>query len=124
MPQSPTLWQSGLTTRQVDVQHQQFGDNLIPHRPPPGDLYFFLVQFKNPLVIVLIIASTITFFLKEFTDSAVIGLAIIVNTILGFIQERKAYKIRNHIRTWKKDYTIQTMMMILMGIARFPKIFL
>ncbi len=99
MPKSSILWQSGLTTKQVNVQHQRFGDNLIPHRPPPGDLYFFLVQLKNPLVIVLIIALTITFFLKEFTDSAVIGLAIIVNTILGFIQERKAYKTLESLKT-------------------------
>lgn len=92
MPKSPAIWQSGLTTKQVSQQRRQFGENLIPHRPPPSDLYFFLIQFKNPLVIVLLLALVITFFLKEFTDSAVIGLAVAVNTILGFIQERKAYK--------------------------------
>ena len=92
MLKSSAIWQSGLTTQQVSQQRRQFGENLIPHRPPPSDFYFFIVQFKNPLVIVLLIALAITFFLKEYTDSTVIGLAVAVNTILGFIQERKAYK--------------------------------
>jgi P-type Ca2+ transporter type 2C len=99
MPKSSALWQSGLTSKQVSQQRRQFGENFIPHRPPPSDLYFFLVQFKNPLVIVLLAALVITFFLKEFTDSAVIGLAVMVNTILGFVQERKAYKTLESLKT-------------------------
>lgn len=105
MPKSSALWQSGLTTKQVSQQRRQFGENLIPHRPPPSDWYFFLVQFKNPLVIVLLIASAITVFLKEFTDSAVIGLAIIVNTTLGFVQERKAYKTLESLKTVLTPHT-------------------
>lgn len=92
MPNKNTLWQTGLTQAEVEKQRQLHGHNAIPHRPPPSDLYFFVSQFKNPLVIVLLAAMIITFFLHELTDSLVIGLAILVNTILGFIQERKAYK--------------------------------
>ena len=99
MPKSSALWQSGLTTKQSSQQRRQFGENSIPHRPPPSDLYFFLVQFKNPLVIVLLAALAITFFLREFTDSTVVGLAVLVNTILGFIQERKAYKTLESLKT-------------------------
>ncbi len=92
MPTFDQLWKTGLTDKQVKAQRELFGLNLIPHKEPPSDWYFFFTQFKNPLVIVLAVAMVVTLFLQEWTDAAVIGLAILVNTILGFIQERKAYK--------------------------------
>ncbi len=99
MPKLADFWQSGLTTKHVAQQRQEFGPNSIPHKPPPSDLYFFLTQFKNPLVIVLLVAMVITIFLHEVTDSVVIGLAVIVNTILGFVQERNAYKTLESLKT-------------------------
>lgn len=105
MPVFDQLWKIGLNSEQVKKQRHQFGQNLIPHKPPPSDWYFFLAQFKNPLVIVLAVAATVTLFLREWTDAGVIALAIIVNTILGFIQERKAYKT---LESLKKVLTPQT----------------
>lgn len=105
MPNSAHLWQTGLDTKQVNHQRTQFGSNSIPHKPPPSDWYFFLVQLSNPLVIVLLAAMVVTIFLKEFTDSIVIGLAILVNTALGFIQERKAYKTLESLKTVLTPHT-------------------
>lgn len=92
MPNQFKLWRTGLVAAEVENQQAEFGPNTIPHQPPPSDWYFFFVQFKNSLVIVLAVAMGVTMFLQEWTDAGVIGLAILVNTILGFIQERKAYK--------------------------------
>jgi Ca2+-transporting ATPase len=82
----------GLTADQAHRLHQKFGPNQLQEKPPPSDLTFFLAQFKNPLVAVLVVAGLTTVFLSDFTDTLVIGLAVAVNTALGFIQERKAYK--------------------------------
>ncbi len=55
-------------------------------------LKIFLFQFKSPLVYILVLAGVVTFFLREFTDSFVIFAAVLLNTSLGFYQERKAQK--------------------------------
>lgn len=52
----------------------------------------FLGQFSQPLVYILVAASIVTFFLKEYVDSAVIFLVVLVNAIVGFIQESRALK--------------------------------
>lgn len=69
-----------------------YGKNVLSTKKPPSDFYFFFSQLKNPLIIVLLIASLVTILLQHYTDSIVILLAVFVNTILGFIQERKAFK--------------------------------
>ena len=98
MPNKLKFWRAGLSAEQIKSQQKKFGLNTIPHRPPPSDWYFFLTQFKNPLIIVLAVALVVTVFLKELTDAVVIGLAIFINTILGFIQERKAYKTLDSLK--------------------------
>jgi Ca2+-transporting ATPase len=84
--------QKGFTQDQAQQLHQTHGPNQLAEKPPPSNLTFFLAQFKNPLVLVLVIAGLITVFLADYTDTFVIGLAVAVNTILGFVQERRAFK--------------------------------
>ena len=86
------LKSSGLNSEYAKKQLDIFGPNQLVGKKPPTDLYFVFKQFQNPLVLVLIIATIITAIVGDFSDAFVISLAIIVNTILGFIQERKAYK--------------------------------
>jgi Ca2+-transporting ATPase len=82
----------GLSSNQAKDALKQYGPNTITGKKPPGDLYFLFKQFKNPLVLVLLIAIIVTSIMGHFTDSIVIALAVLVNTALGFIQERKAFK--------------------------------
>lgn len=80
----------GLTTSEVDTLLAQFGENRLPENPPPSALTLLINQFKSPLVYVLVSAGVVTMALSEYADTAIIGLAVFLNTILGFIQERKA----------------------------------
>ena len=50
----------------------------------------FLLQFNNPLVIILLVASLVTVVLKDPTDAAVIFGVVLINAIIGFIQESRA----------------------------------
>ncbi|MBP7700611.1 HAD-IC family P-type ATPase [Candidatus Woesebacteria bacterium] len=83
---------SGITNDQSRKQLEIFGPNELIGKKPPNDFYFISKQFKNPLVLVLLTATIVTIIVGDFTDAFVIFLAIIVNTLLGFVQERKAFK--------------------------------
>jgi Ca2+-transporting ATPase len=50
----------------------------------------FLQQFNNPLVYILLLASIVTLIFKDQTDSAVIFGVVLINAIIGFIQESRA----------------------------------
>lgn len=82
----------GLSSTEAEERLKAYGRNELVGKPPKSDWSFILAQFKNPLVLVLVVASLITLWLGDVSDATVIGVAILVNTILGFIQERKAYK--------------------------------
>ncbi len=53
-------------------------------------LKIFLKQFNSPLIYILIISSAISFYLKEYIDAAIILVVIMINSIIGFIQEIRA----------------------------------
>lgn len=77
---------------------QRFGPNSLPENPPPTDFQVLLSQLKSPLVYVLLVAAIVTFSLGEYADTAIITVAIFINTILGFIQERRANKALSALR--------------------------
>lgn len=52
----------------------------------------FLLQFHQPLVYILLVAAAITFVLQEWIDSGVIFAVVLVNAVIGYIQEAKALK--------------------------------
>ncbi len=80
----------GLSEKEVEARQQKFGKNKLPEEKSLSRFKIFLEQFKSPLVYILLVAGIITLFLKEYTDSIVIFAAVILNTVVGFIQENKA----------------------------------
>uniref|UniRef100_A0A7C4TLR3 HAD family hydrolase n=1 Tax=candidate division WWE3 bacterium TaxID=2053526 RepID=A0A7C4TLR3_UNCKA len=82
----------GLTTADAQRLLNKYGPNKLPESAPPTDLKIFLSQLKSPLVYILLISCFITLLLGEFSNSLIIALAVFLNTILGFFQERKAGK--------------------------------
>ncbi len=82
----------GLSEQVAADRSTQFGLNELSRAKGQGLVTRFLLQFKQPLVIILLIASLITLFLAEYVDAGVIFAVVIVNAIIGFIQEDKAMK--------------------------------
>ena len=82
----------GLTSEEAQKKLKEFGPNQLDKKKDFSYLKLFLSQFKSPLVYILVFAGIVTFFLKEFSDSIIIFAAVLLNTILGFYQERKAQK--------------------------------
>lgn len=81
---------SGLTSEEAVQGLAKFGPNSLPEKPPASKLKIFFSQFKSPLVYILLAAGFITILLGEYTDSIIILAAVLLNTILGFIQENRA----------------------------------
>ncbi|OCX94004.1 MAG: carbonate dehydratase [Pseudomonas sp. CO183] len=81
---------AGLTTEQVQQRLETFGPNRLPRRRRNGPLMRFLLQFHNLLIYVLLLSALVTLALGEWLDSAVIFAVVVINAIVGFIQEGKA----------------------------------
>jgi Ca2+-transporting ATPase len=82
----------GLNLEQAAKNLQIFGYNQLQEAPFRSPLTVFLDQFKSFLIWVLLVAAVISGFLGEWVDSlAIIGI-VILNAILGFVQEYRAEK--------------------------------
>ncbi len=82
--------ESGLDQQTVEALQARFGKNTLPLAPPVPAWKRFVLQFHNVLIYVLILSGTISGLLGHFLDCGVILAVIIVNAIVGFIQEGKA----------------------------------
>jgi magnesium-transporting ATPase (P-type) len=83
---------AGLTEAEAKRRLEKFGPNVLPqHRGTPA-WRKLLLQFHQPLVYILLVAAGVTAFLGEWIDSSVILGVVMVNAIVGFLQETKAEK--------------------------------
>jgi magnesium-transporting ATPase (P-type) len=80
----------GLTSTEAAQRLLRYGRNALPAAPRPGPLARFLRQFHSVLIYVLLAAAIITAGLGHLTDAAVILGVVLVNAVIGFVQEGKA----------------------------------
>ena len=84
--------QEGLSDLEAKKRLQAFGENKLEEEKKASFLTVFLRQFNDPVVYILIFATVISFFIKEYLDAYVILAILIFNACLGFFQEYKAEK--------------------------------
>ncbi|OSS41917.1 Lead, cadmium, zinc and mercury transporting ATPase Copper-translocating P-type ATPase [Desulfurella amilsii] len=80
----------GLSSAEAQARLIKFGPNQLPPSPPKPWWRRFLDQFRNPLIAILVLAAFLSWLLGYPVDSAVIWAVILINTILGFVQEYRA----------------------------------
>ncbi len=80
----------GLAEEEAEQRLARFGPNVLPPPRKLHPLQRFLLQFHNPLIYVLLVAGGVTVVLREFPDATVIFAVVLVNAIVGFIQESRA----------------------------------
>ncbi len=82
--------QAGLGTFEIHRRQEHFGPNQLTPRKGKSPLVKFLLQFKNPLVLILILAAIVTAILKDPLDAGVIFGVVLINAVIGYIQEARA----------------------------------
>jgi len=82
--------QRGLSADEVRKRQSEFGLNKLTPRKRRSELVRFLLQFHAPLVYILLAATGVTVYLGEWVDAGVIFGVVLINAIIGYIQEAKA----------------------------------
>ncbi len=88
----------GLTAAQVQQLRKEHGKNQLAQVRPPGPLRIFFSQFRDAMVLILLAATGISALLGEWTDAITIVVIVILNAILGFVQEYRTEKTLEALR--------------------------
>ena len=80
----------GLTAKEVQKRQELYGLNELEYKKPAPLIILFLSQFADILIALLIIAAIASILIGDYIDAGVIMLAVLLNTILGFIQEYRS----------------------------------
>ncbi len=83
---------NGLSGTEAKARLEKYGFNKLKGKPKKSIISLFLSQLKDMLIYVLLAAAVITFIIGEIADSVIIMLVIILNAVIGVIQEYKAEK--------------------------------
>ncbi|HJO36360.1 MAG: HAD-IC family P-type ATPase [Pseudomonadota bacterium] len=89
---------AGLAATEAAARLAADGPNRLPEPPQPSLVVRFLRQFRNLLIYVLLAASVVTALLGEWIDTSVILGVVVINAIIGFVQEGRAEQALAAIR--------------------------
>lgn len=90
---------SGLTNNEGERRHKEYGSNELTDRGAENPFFVFARQFKSVLVWILAGAGFISYLYEHYIDVYVIGGILLLNAIIGFIQE---YRAEQSVRALKK----------------------
>jgi Ca2+-transporting ATPase len=82
----------GLTSAEVLERRSEFGENALPQAKGPSALGILLSQLKSPLVYIILAAAAISLALGELGDFAIIMAVVVIDVVLGFVQEYQAQR--------------------------------
>ncbi|MEX1315758.1 MAG: HAD-IC family P-type ATPase [Synechococcaceae cyanobacterium] len=81
---------AGLTSEEISRRRDVYGPNRITADPGTPPWLRFLQQFNQPLLYILLVAGLITLLLRDWVDAGVIFAVVLINAVVGYIQEAKA----------------------------------
>ena len=104
----------GLTQKEALRRQKKYGLNKLDEKKPTPLIVLFLSQFVDVLIALLIIAAIAAYAIGDVIDGSVILLAVLLNTIIGFIQEYRSQKAVESLKNFivkkavvKRDNTPQ-----------------
>lgn len=89
---------AGLKSNEAAIRLKRYGPNVFHPQRKNAALLQFLSKFNNPLIIILLVASTISAFTGDVTNFIIISLMVIMSVTLDFIQEYRAGKEAEKLR--------------------------
>ncbi len=85
--------ESGLSSKAADELLLKNGKNALEEKKPPSLLARFFMQFKDFMIIILLIAAAVSYIVSgHAVDSVVILIVVLLNAVMGVVQESKAEK--------------------------------
>ncbi|MBW2999195.1 calcium-transporting P-type ATPase, PMR1-type [Candidatus Woesearchaeota archaeon] len=96
--------EKGLSSSEAKRRLEKYGPNILEEKEKISPLKIFLSQFSSAIVWILIAAIVISLFIGEAVDATVIGIILVLNSIMGFIQE---YKAERAIEALKKMVSLK-----------------
>lgn len=85
--------QKGLTDKEVLRRYDKYGKNILKDVKKSGKFSLLMKQFNSLLIYILILAALVSGFLGHLIDAIVIGSIVLINAVIGFVQEYKAEEI-------------------------------
>jgi Ca2+-transporting ATPase len=82
----------GLTSRDAEIRLEESGPNELVETKKKSAAGMLLAQFKDVMILILLAAAIISGFIGELTDTIVILVIVLLNAIIGFLQEYRAEK--------------------------------
>ena len=89
----------GLTSIEAEERRKRYGPNCLAERKKQGVLRVFLDQFKDLLVIILMIAAVISTLSGDVESTAVIFAVLLLNAVLGTVEHEKARKSLDSLKS-------------------------
>jgi P-type Ca2+ transporter type 2C len=89
---------NGLSDEEAHKRILKYGNNELVEEEKTGPLNLFIMQFMNILIILLIVAAIAAYFVGDTLDSVVIIIVVLLNAIVGFIQEYRAEKAMEKLK--------------------------
>ncbi len=80
----------GLSAEQAKQRLKRYGPNRLNNKKGVGNVSLFFAQFKNSIILILLFATGLSFFLKDHLDAAIILSIVLISGCLGFWQEKGA----------------------------------
>ncbi len=84
--------ETGLSSLEVEKRRTKYGENTLTEKKQKSIVTMFFSQFKDFMVIILLVAAVISGILGEWSDTVIILIVVLLNAIIGVVQENKAEK--------------------------------
>ena len=89
----------GLSQQEADVRLRRYGPNEIAERKKLSGLVDFIIRFKNPLILILLIAACISAFFGDPTSASIIVAIVFLSVLLDFINTHKSEKAAEALKS-------------------------
>ena len=90
--------EKGIATSEAENRTKQFGANIYEAQKQKSIWMMLLLQFKSPIVYLLLAAVIVTLYFKNYIEAGAIGIVILINALIGFLMELQARSSMNALR--------------------------
>lgn len=97
---------NGLSDNQAEERLKRFGSNQLIESKPKTVFEMFLEQLNSPLIFILFLAAALSMLLHEVGDTAIIVVVILLNSVVGVIQEGRAAKALDALKKLTSPHAV------------------